>query len=437
MSTPANLSYDWVREIKPDLKKLDSIPLSGSPPFPWEDFSSHLAKAFDRNDLTIQPGEMTWRAKENLYEGLGDSPFPLIFTIPSLRGQVCWVMPGQELDVLAALLLTQESHPFAFHDPDLSESFYHFLALEVLYNLTQTAFDKTLAPILTNISTFPDEDSLCKDVSIGLHGQTIWGRLIISPEFRSSWAEHFAQKHEPTALSTEMAQLIDVVVHLEAGKSRLSLQEWKDVQLGDFILLDSCSLDADRLDGRVMLTINGKQAFRAKLKDGTLKILELPLLHEVDAPMAKQPEHEDEDDLSDLNLPEENTDSESGEEEDLFEDEDTEDLMQEEAHEAAAHSESGEKTAAPKEAAPPAHPKTSPAAGPITPEQIPVTLIVEVGQIQMNVDQLMKLEPGNLLEIDIHPENGVNLTINSRVVGKGELIRIGDAIGVRVLELGR
>jgi flagellar motor switch protein FliN/FliY len=54
----------------------------------------------------------------------------------------------------------------------------------------------------------------------------------------------------------------------------------------------------------------------------------------------------------------------------------------------------------------------------------------------MTVEQLTKLEPGNLLEIEIHPENGVLLTIQGKAVGKGELIRVGEAIGVRVLQLG-
>ena len=221
MTTSAHSSYDWIREISPDLKKLDSIPLTGAaPPFPWDDLSARLAKVFDREGLAIKPGETAWRSKETLYEGLGDAPFPLIFTIPSLRGQVCWVMPAQEMDVLAALLLTQESHPLTFHDPDLSESFYRFLALEVLFQLTQVSFDTTLAPILTSQTALPKEDSLCKDISLALQGQTIWGRLIISPEFRTSWVEHFAQRQAPTAQAGELAHLVDVTVHLEAGRCR-------------------------------------------------------------------------------------------------------------------------------------------------------------------------------------------------------------------------
>lgn len=447
MTTPAHSSYDWVREISPNLKRLDSIPLTGAaPPFPWEDFSDKLAKAFDRQALTIQPGEMAWRTKEDLFEGLGDAPYPLVFSIPSLRGQVCWVMPAQEMDVLAALLLTQESHPLTFHDPDLSESFYRFLALEVLYQLTQISFDKTLAPILTSQAVLPNQDSLCKDISITVQGQTIWGRLIISPEFRISWVEHFAKKETSSELTQELAQLTTVIVHVEAGKCEMSLKEWKGIKPGDFILLDNCTLDSDGFNGRVTLTVNGKRAFRAKLKEGTLKILELPLLHEVETPMAKQPEHEDEDDFSDLDLPEESEQEESEESDDLdlFE----EDLLSE-GSEAESESESeataeekleGEQEALlgeePSKKEAPAE-KTPSEPTLFSPEQVPLNVIVEVGRIQMTVEQLLKLEPGNLLEIDIHPENGVILTMQGKAVGKGELIRIGEAIGVRVLQLGQ
>ena len=282
MTIPAHSSFDWVRNVSPNLKKLDAIPLTGAtPPFPWADFSAKLAKAFDREDLTIVPGETTWRTTEELYEGLGDAPVALTFTIPSLRGQAWWVMPSQEMDVLAALLLTRETHPLTFHDPDLSESFYRFLALEVLYQLTQVSFDKTVAPILTSEATLPNQDALCKDISISLQGQTLWGRLIISPEFRLSWVEHFAQSESPSDTAEQLKASVEVTLQVEAGKCELSQEEWKSLKPGDFLLLDSCSLDPEDFNGRVMLTIDEKQLFRAKLKKGTLKILEFPLLHEV------------------------------------------------------------------------------------------------------------------------------------------------------------
>jgi len=75
--------------------------------------------------------------------------------------------------------------------------------------------------------------------------------------------------------------------------------------------------------------------------------------------------------------------------------------------------------------------------GPITPGEIPVTIVIEAGSVQMTMDQLLQLEPGNLLELNIRPESGVDLTINGKIVGKGELIKLGETLGVRVLKLGK
>ncbi|WP_068467271.1 type III secretion system cytoplasmic ring protein SctQ [Candidatus Protochlamydia phocaeensis] len=428
MATPP-LSYDWLREIKPELKALDDIPLTGAaPPFPWEDLSARIGQAFEREGFSIQPKELMWRSKEQLYEGLGDAPFPLTFAIPSLRGTVCWVMPEQEMAVLETWLLTKESHPISFQDRALSESFYRFLALETLYHMSQLAFDKTIAPVLMKESTLPAEDSLCLDISLSFQEQTIWGRLIISPDLRRSWVEYYAQKGT-SELSQKMAQSIEVILHIEAGKTSFSLQDWKAVSLGDFVLLDHCSLNPqDFFTGRVMLTINGRLAFRGKLKDGNIKILELPLYHEVNTPMAKNPdEDEDEDDLSDLDLTEDEEDLDLEEEDESFAEGEEEELLDEE--------ERASEPAPTKDQEHPA-PSKSKSEGPLTPGQIPVSLTVEVGRIQMTMEKLLQLEPGNLLELDIHPEDGVDLTINGKVVGKGELIRVGESLGVRILEIG-
>jgi flagellar motor switch protein FliN len=424
-STP----YDWIRELPLELKQLDEIPLTGnSPPFPWDQLSARLATSFEREELLIQPGELMWRSKEHLYEGLSDDPFPLNFTIPSLRGEASWVMPEQEMTTLETLLLTKESHPISFQDRSLSESFYRFLALEVLYNLTQVAYDKSLIPILSKKADLFQESALCWDISIRIQTQVIWGRLIISSELRRSWIEHFAQK-KSSPLSQKLAKLIEIPIHIEAGKTNLNLQQWMNVQLGDLIMLDHCSLDLATHEGRVLLTVNGQSVFRGKIKDGNLKILELPLLSEVTAPMAKySPDHdEDEDDLSDLDLTEEDetaddetTDDSSDLDEDLFEEKkESESVQKQEVAPTAASSSNASLQAA------------------ISPEKIAVTLIVEAGRIQMTMDKLLKLEPGNLLELDLHPENGVALTINGSVVGKGELLRMGELIGVRILELGK
>jgi flagellar motor switch protein FliN/FliY len=210
----------------------------------------------------------------------------------------------------------------------------------------------------------------------------------------------------------------------------MTLAEWNSIQRGDFLILDSCSLEPPLFQGRVILTVNNKAAFRGKIKEKSLKILELPLLQEMRVPiqethpltrkaetaMSKPTNDEDEDDLSDLEF----TDAESfALEESFLEEEKTEE------------SEATDQAEAAKNPALEAAPSKL-----FTPGEIPVNVTVEVGRIQMTMDQLLRLEPGNLLEVDTDPANGVDLTINGKTVGRGELLKIGEAIGVRILELG-
>lgn len=71
-----------------------------------------------------------------------------------------------------------------------------------------------------------------------------------------------------------------------------------------------------------------------------------------------------------------------------------------------------------------------------TPQDIPLNIVVEVGRLQMPIKTLMELKPGNLLNLNIHPESGVDLIVNGCRIGKGELLQIGETLGIRILELG-
>ncbi|MEI8366630.1 MAG: type III secretion system cytoplasmic ring protein SctQ, partial [Parachlamydiaceae bacterium] len=87
------------------------------------------------------------------------------------------------------------------------------------------------------------------------------------------------------------------------------------------------------------------------------------------------------------------------------------------------------KTVVPKEPV-----KESPKA-PLSVDEIPLSVVIEVGRIQMSVKKLLELQPGNMLDLDIHPESGVDLVVNGKRIAKGELLRIGDVLGIRIMEL--
>ncbi|MFT4554043.1 MAG: flagellar motor switch protein FliN/FliY [Chlamydiales bacterium] len=74
--------------------------------------------------------------------------------------------------------------------------------------------------------------------------------------------------------------------------------------------------------------------------------------------------------------------------------------------------------------------------GGVAPKDIPMTISVEAGRLEMSAEKLIALRPGNMLEIPTLPEMGVALVVNGKQVGKGELIRVGETLGVRIVAMG-
>lgn len=70
---------------------------------------------------------------------------------------------------------------------------------------------------------------------------------------------------------------------------------------------------------------------------------------------------------------------------------------------------------------------------PANPSDIPVELVFEVGRRQITLAELNDLQTGTTLELDRPVEESlVIVRANGRAIARGELVRIGDAIGVRL-----
>jgi type III secretion system YscQ/HrcQ family protein len=69
-------------------------------------------------------------------------------------------------------------------------------------------------------------------------------------------------------------------------------------------------------------------------------------------------------------------------------------------------------------------------------KNVPLQVSVELARLKLTLDQLMHLNPGNVLELPIHPDQSVSLTVNGKKVGRAELLTLGETFGIRILELG-
>jgi type III secretion system YscQ/HrcQ family protein len=68
----------------------------------------------------------------------------------------------------------------------------------------------------------------------------------------------------------------------------------------------------------------------------------------------------------------------------------------------------------------------------VDPLDAPVTLTVELGRISVPLGRLAGLKPGEVLELNRHSREPVEITSGGRTVARGDLVLIGDELGVRV-----
>jgi type III secretion system YscQ/HrcQ family protein len=64
--------------------------------------------------------------------------------------------------------------------------------------------------------------------------------------------------------------------------------------------------------------------------------------------------------------------------------------------------------------------------------ELPVTLVVELGRVNLTLARLADLKPGDVVELGRHSRAPVELTSGGRLVARGELVQIDTELGVRV-----
>lgn len=66
---------------------------------------------------------------------------------------------------------------------------------------------------------------------------------------------------------------------------------------------------------------------------------------------------------------------------------------------------------------------------------VPVTLIVELGRVNLSLGRLADLKEGDVIELGRHSKAPIELTSGGRLVARGELVQIDTELGVRVLQV--
>jgi type III secretion protein Q len=68
-------------------------------------------------------------------------------------------------------------------------------------------------------------------------------------------------------------------------------------------------------------------------------------------------------------------------------------------------------------------------------EAIAVRVMFERGSLELDLNEVQRLMPGAILPLARGADEGLDITVNGRSIGRGRLTRIGDAAGVRITRL--
>jgi len=438
VTTSQETLFSRLRTFSRELYSLDRTLFEGSLfSFPWEGLAGQLEKTF-KLPIKLLPGELNWH--ENPYDGVPKPHISIAISLPGLQGQICIIISRSDLELFMATLLNVSLPVLQQQEKSFFEQFCHFFTVTLLSCSHGVPELASLSPKLDTPQESTGPGALVQNIEVQFQEKEIVVRAILPPDFLESWKQKRPAKQE---IRSDLIEQFSIKVNLEAGRTFVQAKDLKTLQEGDFLLIDHPFYIPESTRARVYLTHKGTPLFRAKIKNGALKILEMPLQHEAFTPigglsMATQEpqeniEHFEEEGLEqeELESAEEVPKEEEGEKQKAPEEE----QPAEEAPEEQPEEEEEQPTEIPEEEIKSAQ-KTHLSREPLRVEDIPLTVVVQFAELNMTLQQLSSLHAGNLLDLNVRPEDGVVLVVNDRVCAEGELVMIGDKVGVRIKEVG-
>lgn len=361
----------WVRRIASEIPELNEIPLFGNAPA----FDWHQFSTL----LAAQFGlsQIKIHSKEvKFLEGdelanAGADSTVLAIQINPI-GTVYWVLTKENLGVLSEQLLRPSQKPHTSLSEIFQEGFSQFATLKTLETLQSIApFNELTFQLGGQEKEF--EKAYCIDVQIEIEGRSSWGKMVIPSEFKKAWILHFSSI-QSDYFPSELAKRTYLTLGVKTGSVILHQDEWESIKPGDFVLLDQ-GYDALQESGLSLVMLGSTPIFNAKIKSNQIEITDYAFYYEDNM---------------------ENQDHHSSEKPEKL------------------RAEEGEIVAL---------------------KELPLYVTVEIAKVKITLEKLMQLTPGNTLELPIDPDQTVSLTVNGQKVGRGELVYLGEKLGVRITEI--
>jgi flagellar motor switch protein FliN/FliY len=67
--------------------------------------------------------------------------------------------------------------------------------------------------------------------------------------------------------------------------------------------------------------------------------------------------------------------------------------------------------------------------------EMPVTARFVLGECSMEIDEILRLGQGSMLELDTKAESNMKLYINDEEIAKAKSVTVGDKLGAQIMEI--
>ena len=66
---------------------------------------------------------------------------------------------------------------------------------------------------------------------------------------------------------------------------------------------------------------------------------------------------------------------------------------------------------------------------------VPIDISIEIGRTKMTIGDLLSLNKGSIVELKKTAGEAVDIYVNGKLLGKGEVVVVNERLGVRVLKI--
>lgn len=406
--------------------------------FDFKPIAKRLCDLFqiDAIDIKTQPAKKVSSEEANAL--FSDATLYERISVPACTGHVFWITPKTSLKHFTLLALAKEEKEDELVSNDLLEGFKRFIAAELIFQVNQEK-SPLFQSALIEQKELPSTGGYLYELLVNCGEKQLNCSLFLTDAFAKSFSQN-VKSQAPLKIPKNIKQSVKTTVGLDIGHFSMNVEAFSKLKKGDFVVLDRCTLDPETKHGNLTLKLKEKSLFRAKLKEGNLKILDYPLdlagdinaMDDIPPPPENPnnpPVHPNRNPVdpmhSDAQAPEESTPN-------LFE---TPEQKVDENIEQPWVDTDAANPPTPNPADEVHVEKPSAQKTQLSSRDIPLNVHIEVGRLQMPLERLLNLAPGQVLELGLHLDEGVSCMVGDKKVASGELVKLGETIGVRLIDV--